>query len=89
MFFVSLLNQLYWVVGCTLGGVLGSVAALNVAGVDFAMTALFVAIFLDQWTKNSSRCERRVGHSGLARRTSALRARRIHDLPRSRSSLPR
>lgn len=41
-------------VGCTLGGMLGSVAALNVAGVDFAMTALLVVIFLDQWTKDPS-----------------------------------
>lgn len=54
MFFVSLLDQLYWVAGCTLGGVLGSVAALDVAGVDFAMTALFVVIFLDQWLKDPS-----------------------------------
>lgn len=61
MFFVSLLNQLYWVVGCTLGGVLGSVAALNVAGVDFAMTALFVVIFLDQWTKDPSHASAVVG----------------------------
>lgn len=61
MFFVSLLDQLYWVAGCTLGGVLGSVAALNIAGVDFAMTALFVVIFLDQWLKDPSHASAAAG----------------------------
>ncbi len=49
MFFVALLNQLYWICGCTLGSIFGNLVAAEVAGVDFAMTALFVVIFLDQW----------------------------------------
>lgn len=53
MFWVTLLNQLYWVAGCTLGGIFGAVAATSVEGVSFAMTALFVVIFLDQWEKDS------------------------------------
>lgn len=51
MTFVSLLNQLYWVVGCTLGSLFGSALALQVEGVSFAMTALFTVILLDQWLK--------------------------------------
>ncbi len=47
MFWVTLLNQLYWVAGCTLGGIFGAVAATSVEGVSFVMTALFVVIFLD------------------------------------------
>lgn len=53
MFFVTLLNQLYWVVGCTLGSFCGRALALNVEGISFAMTALFVVVFLDQWLKDA------------------------------------
>ena len=52
MFFVTLLNHVYWVAGCTLGGLFGSALALTVEGVSFAMTALMVVIFLDQWLKD-------------------------------------
>lgn len=48
-FFVTLLDQLYWVGGATLGGVLGNFVHFNTTGLDFVMTALFVVIFLDQW----------------------------------------
>lgn len=49
MFFVTMLNQLYWVIGSTLGGILGSYITFNTKGIDFVMTALFVVIFLEQW----------------------------------------
>lgn len=52
MFFVSLFNQLYWICGCTLGAVCGTLLAVHIEGVSFAMTALFVVIFLDQWLKD-------------------------------------
>lgn len=51
MFFVTLLNQIYWVSGSTLGGVLGSVIHFNTKGLDFVMTAMFVVIFMEQWMK--------------------------------------
>lgn len=51
MFFVTLLNQLYWVTGAALGGILGSFIRFNTEGLDFVMTAMFVVIFLDQWLK--------------------------------------
>ena len=54
MFFVSLLNQLYWVGGCTLGSVFGNALATSIEGIDFAMIALFVVIFIDQWLKDAS-----------------------------------
>lgn len=55
MFFIALLNQIYWVAGCTLGGVAGGMLPLaEVKGISFAMTALFVVIFLDQWLKDRS-----------------------------------
>ena len=51
MFFVTLLNQAYWVLGATLGGLLGSLISFNTEGLDFVMSAMFVVIFLDQWLK--------------------------------------
>ena len=49
MFWVSLLNQCYWVTGATLGGILGSCLTFDTKGLDFVMTAMFVVIFLEQW----------------------------------------
>lgn len=48
-FFVSLFNQIYWVAGSLLGAVLGSVIPFSTEGIDFALTALFVTVFVDQW----------------------------------------
>lgn len=53
-FFVTLLNQIYWVGGATLGGLFGSVIPFETEGLDFVMTALFVVIFLDQWMKEKN-----------------------------------
>lgn len=49
MFFVTLLNQIYWVSGATLGGLLGYVIHFNTTGIEFVMTALFVVMFINQW----------------------------------------
>jgi len=51
MFFVTLLNHSYWVVGATVGSLFGSVIKFNTEGLEFVMTALFVVIFLEQWMK--------------------------------------
>lgn len=53
-FFVSLFNQCYWVIGCVLGSILGSVLVFDTSGIEFSMTALFVTVFIEQWltTKN-------------------------------------
>ena len=51
MFFVTLLNHLYWFSGATLGGIFGSLIRFNTEGLDFVMTAMFVVIFLEQWGK--------------------------------------
>lgn len=52
MVWVTLLNQLYWVSGSTLGGLFGSLITINTEGLDFAMTAMFVVIFMEQWIKD-------------------------------------
>ncbi len=51
MFFVTFLNHLYWFSGATLGSIFGSLIHLNMEGLDFVMTAMFVVIFLEQWLK--------------------------------------
>ncbi|WP_332275312.1 azaleucine resistance protein AzlC [Bacillus velezensis] len=51
MFFVTLLNHFYWVLGATIGGLFGTFIHFQTKGLDFVMTALFVVIFLDQWMK--------------------------------------
>jgi 4-azaleucine resistance transporter AzlC len=48
---ITALNQGYWIVGCTLGAVTGSLADFNTAGMDFALTALFLVLLIEQWTK--------------------------------------
>ena len=47
-FLVSLLNQCYWVVGSMLGSLAGKLP-LDFTGIDFALTALFITIFVEQW----------------------------------------
>lgn len=48
-FQVSILNQAYWVTGSVIGSVLGSLIPWDFNGVDFALTALFVTVFTEQW----------------------------------------
>lgn len=48
-FAISGLNQLYWVTGSLVGSLIGSMIKFDTTGLDFAMTALFVVIFIDQW----------------------------------------
>lgn len=49
MFFITLLDHSYWVLGSALGGLLGSMISFNTKGLDFVLTALFVVIFIGQW----------------------------------------
>ena len=48
-FLVSLFNQSYWVTGSILGSLLGAVLPFPTTGIEFSMTALFVASFTEQW----------------------------------------
>ena len=49
LFLISLFDQCYWVTGSVLGAALGEILPFDMTGIDFAMTALFVTIFVDQW----------------------------------------
>ena len=48
-FFLSMFNQIYWITGSVMGSVLGGLITFSTEGIDFALTALFVTIFVDQW----------------------------------------
>ena len=61
MFLIALFDQLYWVAGSILGAALGQVLPFDMTGIDFAMTALFVTIFVDQWREAKSHLPAIVG----------------------------
>ncbi len=54
MFFVTLLNHSYWVIGSAIGGIFGAYVTFNTEGLEFVMTALFVVIFIEQWMKEKN-----------------------------------
>lgn len=54
-FWISLLNYLYWIAGSAAGGLLGNFITFDTTGMDFALTALFVVLFMEQWKKRESR----------------------------------
>lgn len=61
MFFVTLLNQFYWVASATTGGIIGSLLKINTDGISFVMTAMFVVIFMDQWLKENQHLSSLIG----------------------------
>ena len=51
---ITILDWGYWVLGAFLGGFLGSALQLQVKGLDFVMTALFIVLALDQFLQEES-----------------------------------
>lgn len=60
-FFFSLFNQIYWVTGSLIGNVLGGVLPFSTQGVEFSMTALFIASFTEQWITSDDHVPALVG----------------------------
>ncbi len=54
MFFIVFLNRWYWIIGSVLGALLGNYIKFNTKGLDFALTALFVVIFINQWQEQKN-----------------------------------
>lgn len=48
-FLVSVFDHIYWVGGTLLGALAGALLPVNLEGIDFVLTALFVTIFVEQW----------------------------------------
>lgn len=63
LFAIASLDQFYWVLGSVIGAVAGTVIPFNSEGIDFAMTALFVVIFIEQWMDKKNRIPEVIGVS--------------------------
>jgi 4-azaleucine resistance transporter AzlC len=61
-FFVSLLDQLYWIAGSVAGALAGRALPFDTTGIDFSMTALFLVVMTDQWR---AACDHRPALVGL------------------------
>ena len=49
---VTLFDQCAWLTGSFLGGWIGTMLTFDSTGIDFAMTALFTTVFIQQWIDN-------------------------------------
>lgn len=64
-FFITLLDQCYWIVGSTLGAVFGEIVHINTKGVDFSMTSLFIVLLVDNLLKAKGRIGRLPSYIGI------------------------
>lgn len=64
--FLTMLNQSYWIIGCMTGAFLGAVLPFDLKGVDYAMTALFIVIFVDQWRSQKNHIPAIIGVASSA-----------------------
>lgn len=62
-FWIAVLDHSYWIAGSVLGAAVGELLRFNTAGIDFAMTALFLVIAVDQWRACRSRLPALLGGS--------------------------
>lgn len=58
---VSVLNHNYWITGSVVGAVAGGILQFNSKGIDFALTALFLTVFTDQWLTNKDHTPSLIG----------------------------
>lgn len=61
LFAITLLDQSYWVLGSGIGALAGNLLPINSEGIEFAMTALFVVIFIEQWMQKKNRVPEMIG----------------------------
>lgn len=59
--FISLFHYLYWVIGTAIGSFIGSFISFDTEGLDFALTALFVVIFVEQWKSQRNHIPSMIG----------------------------
>lgn len=65
-FMVSLLDHIYWVIGCSLGHLAASCIPISFEGVEFVLTALFVTMFVEQWLTHKDHMPAIVGVTATA-----------------------
>ncbi|MDW7658969.1 MAG: AzlC family ABC transporter permease [Bacillota bacterium] len=61
LFFITLLNHCYWVIGSLVGVLVGGVLSFNTQGLEFVLTALFVVILVNQWQVQRNRLPALIG----------------------------
>ena len=61
MFAISVLDHLYWIAGSAIGAIAGTILPISSEGIEFAMTALFVVIFIEQWMERKNRIPQLIG----------------------------
>ena len=61
LFAISVLDHSYWVLGSAIGAIAGTLLPISSEGIEFAMTALFVVIFIEQWTDRKNRIPELIG----------------------------
>ena len=54
LLWITWLDETYWVVGATVGGLVGPLLKFDLRGLDFVLTAMFTAIFVDNWLRERS-----------------------------------
>lgn len=60
-FLVSLLDHFYWLCGCVIGSLAGTLIPISFEGVEFVLTALFVTMFVEQWLSSKDHFPALVG----------------------------
>ena len=55
LFAIATLDHFYWILGSIIGSLAGTYIPFDATGIDFAMTALFVVILVEQWMDSSNR----------------------------------
>ena len=58
---VSIFNHCYWIVGTVIGSILGNIIPFNTKGIDFALTALFITIFVEQYKSSKNHAPNIIG----------------------------
>lgn len=53
-FYLTALNQSYWVTGTILGAIFGAMVEFDTKGLDFSLTALFVVLAIEQYKVNKN-----------------------------------
>ncbi len=54
LLWITWLDEAYWVAGATLGGIIGPYLKFDLKGLDFVLTAMFAAIFADNWLREEN-----------------------------------
>lgn len=60
-FWLSFLDYLYWGAGSAVGALMGGMITFDTTGMDFALTALFVVLFMEQVKKRENRAAGLIG----------------------------